>query len=262
MSIKKIKSASSNLSVCEICEVGKEIKQSIRDHLQNLCFGEARNRRNRKHTSYASAVKYFLGRYSRFHEKHKTGLIGELLCHIILKRNFSNFSLTSRLFNSEEVGVKKGFDIVLYEKKDNRIWITEVKSSKTPAPTVHAKLSGLLSKGNKDLKKRLDKDSSPLWDNAIAHAEIVVSDTEIKNRVLSILDETYDMEIEDADIPPQSVILGAVFFQDYEKDIQINKIEEVLKKIEEEKYFVNVIAICIHKKVFNQVYNFLKAEAK
>ncbi|WP_294315211.1 Hachiman antiphage defense system protein HamA [uncultured Chryseobacterium sp.] len=105
-----------------------ELKQLIRDQLQGIFHGFSEYESLEEFYSYQNTLKSFLERYNSKYDDAKKGIIGELLCHIILSNELDDFKCLSILKNKEERQVKKGFDIIYYNLENIKLWYTEVKS--------------------------------------------------------------------------------------------------------------------------------------
>ena len=75
----------------------------------------------------------------------------------------------------EEGGVKKGFDLVLFDKDSQSIWITEVKAGESGRNDSNKKNLYLINKAKKDLTIRLNKQEVSIWYNAINGASLALS---------------------------------------------------------------------------------------
>jgi hypothetical protein len=259
MAIRKVKVKNDSICLYIISEIDKSLKADIRKHLQAICFGENKTRRSASIYSYKAAIKAFLKRYQRYHTRHKTGTIGELLCHVLLRKDLSKFGHASRLFNLEEQGVKKGFDIVLYHKTKKKIWITEVKSSQDKK-SVQVLSQNLIKKAKQDLKSRLKNGNTQLWENAVNHAEVVLTDSKMKGKVLEVLDSVFDLSDKPTSFPLQNVILASAAFQNSEDTFDPESFFQLFEEIKTENIFNELILLSIHKKVFAEVAKFLEEE--
>lgn len=113
-----------------IDSISEELKKEIRNRLVAVCHGADQAKSSSKIYSYKETIKEFIKRYQsnkNASEERKKGMIGEVLIHVILEIE-GRFTAASPFFNMEECSFKKGYDIALFEKDTNELWIAEVKS--------------------------------------------------------------------------------------------------------------------------------------
>lgn len=122
------KNSENTVIFCVVERLTDEIKKAMRDDLSRICFGERKSLSGKSIYSYERTIVEFVKRYKTKSEDIKIGMLGELLCHVMLPRFYSHLRPASAYFNAEESSVKKGFDIILYSQLDDSIWFTEVKA--------------------------------------------------------------------------------------------------------------------------------------
>jgi len=115
-------------AMCCIENLSDELKTAIRDNLTRICHGADLASRSMVIFKYEATLKSFWDRYSTKDLNTRTGMLGELLAHVIILKKIDSFDVVSPFFNMEEKHIRKGFDLVLYEPASNEVWITEVKA--------------------------------------------------------------------------------------------------------------------------------------
>ncbi|ASB55314.1 hypothetical protein S100072_04009 [Bacillus velezensis] len=165
----------------------------------------------------------------------------------------------------EERSITKGFDILLYSKNQNELWITEVKSGELQKDkTTNQTNNILLGKAKIDLKTRLNENKDTLWENAINKATVALDNIkDTKEAVISILgdieDEIYEQKAVSTD---KNVILVTSLFSSLKDELQENVIEKFYTLTSSEKIFRKVLVLSIQKNTYKKVVEFLKDEAE
>lgn len=249
-------------AVFYINEITDDIKSALREELSFICYGKSSSESSYKRYSYKNTLKEFIKRYEGKSPKTQKGMIGELLTHLLFKYYFSDkFDVASPFFNKEERSIKKGFDIVIFEKEANLIYLTEVKSGE-----LHSKknenetTADLLGTAKRDLISRLnDSENESLWLNAINDAKLVFEQyTDLKDAIVKILDET----VEDIESSKANVILTSVLFSSLHNKIDQSSIRTKQAEFASANNFNKVILLALQKNTYIKVYNFLKEESQ
>jgi hypothetical protein len=254
-----------NYAVCYIDNFSDDLKEIIRRQLSSVCHGASKASKTKKAYNYKNTVNSFLERYEKKTPKTKVGMIGELLTHIIILQYLPDFNTVSPFFNMEEKSIKKGFDIIMYSRTKNELWITEVKSGELHQEKDSNETNKiLLGKAKADLKTRLNENENTLWENAINGASIALDNIkDTKEAVIAILDNIED-EIMDkrAASTDKNVILVTSLFSNLKDEIQEQHIKNFSISTTEEKIFKSLLVLSIQKNTYKKVVEFLKKEAK
>lgn len=254
----------STYAVCYIDDFSDDLKELIKSKLTSICHGTSKASKTRKIYNYENTVKSFLERYEKKTSNTKIGMIGELLTHIIILQFLIDYDTVSPYFNMEEKSITKGFDIIMYHKNTNELWITEVKSGELHVgKNSNETNKALLSKAKADLKTRLNENESTLWENAINGATIALENiNDTKEAVITILEDIGD-EISDQNAvsTDKNVILATSLFSNLKEGIQEQAISNFYTTTTGEKIFKNLLVLSIQKNTYDRVYQFLKKEA-
>lgn len=265
MKIKSVKLLKRrNYNICIIDDFSDELKNIFRNQLSSICYGKSKAISNRNTYKYENTVKEFLKRYNDKSADIKIGMIGELLTHILLSNNFEEFNTVSPYFNLEERSIKKGFDLVLYSKSNNELWITEVKSGQLHKnKNVNETNNDLLGTAKRDLLDRLNKNETSLWQNAINGANIVLnSNIDMKSAVLEILDDICDeISYEKANSYDKNVLFVSTVFSPLTDVILEEKVKFIVNGYNNEKKFKNINILSIQKGTYQKIVDFLESEA-
>jgi len=254
-------------SLCHITNFSDTLKSILRKQLSFICYGKSSSESGLNIYNYKNTLKEFLTRYEPTSYDLKLGMIGELLAHVIINEYFNEYNIATPFFNKEERNIKKGFDIVLCEKLDYSIWITEIKSGE-----LHIRkdsdqtTSDLLDTAKRDLIRRLNEsNNSSLWLNAINDAKLVFDKyTDLKDAVVRILadygvnDDTENSN-KSSDI---NVFLISTLFASLSNPITEANIQNKLKAFQSENKFNKLFILSLQKSTYNKIYRFLKEEVK
>jgi hypothetical protein len=250
---------------CHIEQFSLELQSIIKKHLSSICFGSAKAGTGRKMYSYSATINEFIKRYEKKTPNTKKGLIGELLTHILITEMFTEYTIVSPYFNSEEGSIKKGFDVVLTYNKSNELWITEVKSGELHKDkTSDDTINDLLYLAQSDLVTRLNEGNVNLWHNAVNGARIVLDrNNDLKDAIVNILEDVGDKVVDgttgSSDI---NVFLTGVLFSKFTDSISEENIKKKTSIISEEKQFNKIFVLSIQKETYQKVYTFLKKEGE
>lgn len=252
-------------AICYVEFLSDEIKDLIRKNLTTICHGS----HNSAFTgialyNYKTTLNSFLDRYNGKPEKTKKGMIGEFLSHILITALFEEFDVVTPYFNLEEKSIKKGFDLLLYKRLDNSVWITEVKSGELHKDKNHDETAlALLKTAKDDLKERLNKQEVTYWYNAVNAVNASLSGKkDYKEALVEILHKEGSYAAENqAKSDDNSVVLVSNLFESL--DIRVSK--EVVKSFQDEvseaKIFASTVVFCLQKETYSRVVDFIKAEA-
>ena len=176
--------------MCLVEEFSEELENHIRNNLISICEGEYHSEKFSAFLTYKNTLKTFIERYEKKKSPTKVGLIGELLCHLLLPEKLTSLKVVSPYFNMEESGIKKGHDLVLFHPEDEELWITEVKSGEKGAVvSTTQKSKNLFNLGNKDLQEKLTSTGTNLWRNALKGMDTSLKDGITKDLIVNYLTE-------------------------------------------------------------------------
>lgn len=258
-----IKHSSTSSWVCHIESFSDDLKREIATRLASICHGESKVKCAAKIYSYKETLREFCKRYESKSEETKKGMIGELLSHIIILKEFPKLQPASPYFNMEEGSIKKGFDLILFDKSSQGIWISEVKSGEAGNNSSDLKTISLLNTAKNDLKSRLNEPEISIWLNAINGASLALKSGKAKAQIKAILENiANDAAKGKASSAKKDVILISVLFNPGNDKISIDKVNKKREKIVEEKLFGKLIVFSMQKKTYEKVASFLKAEAR
>lgn len=241
-------------SIYYIKNLSDEVKKKISDELVALCYGEKHRNSPLNSRSFKATLGELLDRYPDSSDKRK-GFIGELLLNIII-RHYLDYSVVSPFFNMEEKSVKKGFDIILFDDKNQTTWITESKAGEvtTTHPTIDKKIEDRIDQARLDLINRLNDENNTIWQNALNNIDVSMHDGNEKDIVQSILDGGRSSSISN----DKNVILGGIVFHSTKTSFLENTISKKTKQIINQKNFSQVRVIAIQKETYFKVYQYLK----
>ncbi|WP_157755425.1 DUF1837 domain-containing protein [Marinobacter salinus] len=249
-------------TVCRIEIFTDELKAEIRNRLAAICHGKDKVEAGSIIASYRETLKVFLDIYAKKSEDTRKGMIGELLTHILLLKEFPDYESANPYFNMEEASIKKGFDLIVFDQTCNELKIVEVKSGGAGPHGSDRANKALLNTAKNDLKGRLNDNKIHIWMNAINGAKIALSDGKIKNEINRILEECY-MEVADKspDSKSKRVILVSVLYKTCADPISIDATHEKAEKIINEELFKEAIVFSIQKETWEHIVAFLEQEA-
>ncbi|KXG14942.1 hypothetical protein LT17_03734 [Pseudomonas aeruginosa] len=213
---------------------------------------------------YPATLKQFWDRYSTKTRKTQTGMLGELLSHVVILELFPDFEVVSPFFNMEEKSIRKGFDLLLYQSSSNHVWITEVKSGemrvgKTPCTVTR----DLLAKARDDLKGRLAEQEPNHWQNAINAARNAIhGKANFRDSVLEILELEGDMAVgSSATAADNNVFLISALFSDVTQRVAERTVSRFTKELSEKCVFKTVLVLSLQKGTLKRLEDFLREEA-
>lgn len=249
----------SNYSIFYIDNFSDEFKQIIREQLQGVFHGFAEADSLPEHYSYRFTLQSFIDRYESKSRDTKKGMIAELLAHMILDNEFSDFKSLSILKNKEERSIKKGFDIIYYNIYDNKLWYSEVKSGHKDTRSSSEYNSLLLDRAKDGITTMLSENRNSLWDSALIDVSLMIKEDEGRldlKRLLSNDSPNINTDVDQS----KNVILVSSLYHDIAEEIEENSVVEFLNNAISEDIFNELIIISIQKKAFETVAIFLNDE--
>jgi len=243
--------------------ISVEFKELVRSKLSSICHGSANGESNKSIYSYKYTIKEFHKRYVSKSLDIKKGMIAELLSHILVLESLSEMKTVSPFFNMEESSIKKGFDIIMYDIRSNKAWITEIKSGFCGDETTNRKNVRLLANARDDLFERLNNNNQTLWHNAICGTLVALEHTNvIKESIIRIL-ETYMEETQNNQSQSQtkSVVLVSVIYNKLDDRILMKYLTAFKTNLIGRNLFNDSIIFSIQKGTLYKFESFLEEEA-
>ncbi len=261
--VEFMKTKDGKVALCIIHDLSDELKLLIRKDLSTVCHGAAKVASGNKIYSYKSTLKAFLSRYETKTEKTKTGMIGELLCHITLYHFYTNLKPASPFFNMEEGSIKKGFDLIAIEKGGKGFYFTEVKSGKVGKLDKDKKIHALIDLAKTDLEDRIPNSDSTLWYSAINNVELSLESGKPEKTILiNCLSEFFEAAESGTDKTGDArVILVPVLFESTTNTLDLSTLISKSSNIQSNKTFCDCIVFAIQKSTLEKVEEFLKIES-
>lgn len=254
-----------NTDLATICRVElftDELKSEIRNRLAAICHGKDKVAAGSLVASYRETLKEFLKRYTNKCENTRKGMVGELLAHILLLKAFPEYEPANPYFNMEESSIKKGFDVIIFDKDCDELKIVEVKSGGAGASNADTANQALLNSAKNDLNGRLNDNKTHIWINAINGAKLALGGGKIKDEINNILEGCYIEASNDTqNSANKSVILVSVLYKEVNDPISINITHNKAEKIIKERLFKETTVFSIQKETWEQVVSFLEEEA-
>ena len=252
-----------SISLCIVDDLSIQLQEIIRLELSKVCHGSAKVNEGRKAYAYKPTIREFVKRYKDKTTTTKLGMIGELLCHILLFHFNDKLKPASPFFNMEEGSIKKGFDLMIIDTKDNSFWITEVKSGELGDKNKQQKIRSLIDLAKSDLVERLTSNSSTIWYSAINNVELSLTGNIPEKKILKDLLEEF-IECNEKitkNSTSMNVFLVPILFEDTTNSIEMATLKEKHKKLIDAGDFSNCIVFAIQKSTITKIENFLFSEA-
>ncbi|GJM03113.1 MAG: hypothetical protein DHS20C08_16140 [Rhodomicrobium sp.] len=249
-------------AIClQVNGISEELKTAVRDNLSAICNGFAKVTRNSELYSYKKTLGNFLQRYDKKSQSSQKGIIGELLTHVLVLHFEKNFKAVSPLFNLEEEGNKKGFDLVLRDANEKTLWFAEVKSGDCGKKTSDQKLGGLLTTAKNSLKENLNSDRYTLWQNAINGASIVIENGKLKEQLIEVLEASNLKALEAKNSSKDyNAILVAVCYAGNQSFATDKEFEARHTEVQASNDFKSLISVSVQKDAHDSVVVFLREE--
>ncbi|KNY30556.1 hypothetical protein [Pseudobacteroides cellulosolvens] len=261
---------SDNCYKVRITKLTDDLKQLIREKLTNICYGSVRAKEDPNFYSYKSTLVNFFERYDDKFAKQKKGIIGELIAHVLLTNSFKQLNTASVFFNKEEKSMRKGFDIVVYDKTLNSMFYCEVKSGECCQNKKNCnynrqkcdnksniKNKSLLAKAKSDIHNRLIDKSRIIWEGALIDINLTTPN-KVRNKLQALLKTDYSQCEEQKDYK-KSVILISVLYEE-KGNASISSIKEFFESLKKENLFENSIILSIQKNTYKTIEDFLRQE--
>lgn len=247
--------------LCQIVSFSDEICELMRKHLTSVCHGSSRCKLPLSHYRYTQTLDELIIRIEQKDQNGQKGIIGELLAHVIIRHCLPQFRVISPLFNSEDRGHRKGFDLVLSSNDGKDIWLTEVKSGDVEFdPDPSNKMNLLLKRAKTSLSHQLNDYQRSLWINAINGAQAAIQSSSDEVEAITSLIDNMQIDAQQGSFSDKdaNALLTAVLYAPVESRVSIEGLKTNRDEIEGS--FKNVFALGIQKQTYTTVLNFLKQE--
>jgi len=243
--------------ICYVEDFSDELKSEIRNQLSQIYNGFFIVDEDPSFYSYKYTLDLFLNEFDKKSSNIKKGMIGELLSHILLNLLSTKLSSISVYKNKEENSIKKGFDIVYYDKNNDSLWYTEVKSGKGKSAQYN---NVLLNRSKVGISTMLQSKRQKLWDSALIDLQLVIKNGIDQRKIKTLLKK--DSPVSATSNDKKNVILISVLYYDVKDMILLKSVEDFCTKTIKSNLFNDVIVFSIQKNTYSKVIAFLKKEAK
>jgi hypothetical protein len=245
------------LSVCRIERLSEKLKELIRCELSAICLGRNLTDEDSEYYSYPKTIKKFLETYDNIAPTQQVGIIGELLAHLLISRNYPDFKIVTLLLNKEELQIRKGFDLIYLAESE--LWYGESKAGELQDNTPTQKAGRLLSNAKNGVKNYLQGTRIKLWDSAILEANQTLSGNDnISAKQLLRNDAT---QLQTGTDIKKNALLVPVLFNDVSLPIDEAVLLNSVQAIIDEQVFDDVLVFCIHKSTYTKIVDFLRTES-
>lgn len=243
-----------NIFVCHIDNFSNTLKDELRNRFRTICHGNT----NMETFNYIETLNSFFYRYNKKTEDQKMGIIGELLCHLLLEKHISSLESSSILFNKESAGIKQGFDLIYFDKIKNEHWYGEVKSGHcNTIQSANTKNKDLLSLAKSDLENKLSSGRITLWDAAILDTRATLTE-KIRDKVAKLLKDDYPLNNTNKLI--SRVVLMSVLFHTLSDEILLAELNDLYINFSQTNSFSSILLFSTQKTTFEKIEQFLKNE--
>jgi hypothetical protein len=249
--------------VATVSELSEELKDVIRSRFSAICHGEQNSLQGRGNYTYLRTVKEFLKRIGTKSNRVQTGMLGELMIHVLTSIVYPGYKTIVPYFNLEERNIKKGFDSIIYSA-DIGIWAYEVKSSRQLSfkGDVDKKTKSLLKVANDDLSEKLKQQDEVgrLWGSAMNGFQVACGHLKDEKKVLEEIILDYQDEARTPECGPEdhNVILSSVLFSGVDQDISAKCIVD--KHAEYAGIYKKLLIFAVHKSITIDLLAFLEQE--
>ncbi len=262
MAIKGIKSEKKgNTNVFWIESFDDELKTEIRNNLASIYHGFAHAESNSVLFNYKNTIKLFYTKFKTKTQLTQKGMIGELLTHLLLNHYEKSVTSISILKNKEETSIKKGFDVLYYHAKNDKIYYSEVKSGRSGKKALKSNNynSVLLSRSHKSLSTALKSKRDTLWESALIDVELTIKQNKKKKSIKEIL--VNDIPIAKKKKTKKNAILISVLYHDLSDKLDITEVFKKMGAIKAKNKYSDLIVFSIQKATYEKIKAFLKSEA-
>lgn len=237
----------------------EHFKDIIRADLSTICHGPRLSASGSNLHTYEKTIKALYERYKNKKPTTKTGMVGELVAHIIIRHHIPELKSISILFNPTEMSIKKGFDLNFL--RESQLWYGEVKASNA-ITSLDSDNKALLTRARSSLVENFEQDElrDSLWHSALFESAIMFDTPEL-HPITKVLDESHDEIAERAAIATNVILISVPFHSTTTGEVDENEIIAYVQALRDEKIFNDVTVICVQKSLFQSVEDFIKNEA-
>jgi hypothetical protein len=244
-----------------INDISDALKDTIREDLTRVCHGGKDSQIDTGFYTYEETIKELWERYRSKSSETKTGMIGELLAHILIPRYLENFMPISMYFSLSDRRIKQGFDLNFMQDK-TKLWYGEVKSSISKAK-IDSKNNTLLNKAKDTLTEYFSTAETikSKWMAASNEVAVIFADEEARS-IKDLLRYDYQEERVKNASSTANVILISVPFSDINNGrLDKQAVNQYRKQLIKDNIFGDCLIISIQKSTIQAIEDFLKSEA-
>jgi hypothetical protein len=252
--ITTIKDKEEKAVVCYINKFTDGLKDEIRSMFCGIYHGKLAAEENKEIYNYKNTIKIFLERYKNKNDSIKKGMIAELLVHLLITVYIPKLEAVSVYKNKEERSIKKGFDIVYFNK--NKLWYCEVKSGgDCDNGDVNTYNGNLLNNAKNQLKKSTNSVRNELWDSVLIDLNSTIFQSEKRETIKQLLHKDHpNAEVRNSD---RNVLVTSVLYKPLTSKITLEKLCDQKDLINNENIFNELIIFSIQKETYQKIENFL-----
>jgi hypothetical protein len=239
-----------------ISHISTDLESLILKNISSICYGHGTLKYSNNYDHKKTIVE-FLKRYNKKDPRTKKGMIGELLAHVLIINHMQHFVQGSPFFNTQERSIKKGFDIVYYDKSSQGIWLSESKSGQTKKHDSKAKTFSLINSAKSDIHSKMNNVKLTQWQTAIFDAQIAVDQDDVKQTVIDLLESAKNQLAQNNAVSKQNVILISVLFRDLADSINFSDIQQKYTDISKLNLFNKLMVVSLQKETYSKVEQFL-----
>jgi len=243
--------------ICYVDDFSDELKNEVRSMLSGIFHGKKNAVENEDIHGYKSTISNFLERYQNQTKNTQKGMIGELLVHLLIPRYIEHMESISIFKNKEEQSIKKGFDVVYFDK--SKLWYCEVKSggdvSKTTADEHNIIL---LDRAKNQIKETAICKRSTLWDSVLMDVHLTIFNEKKQLKIKELLKNDHP-NIENRNLN-RNVILSSVLYKHLDDRVDFDKVVEYRNNLLGEDCFSELIVFSIQKHTYKKIEEFLISE--
>jgi len=243
-----------------IDELSDDFKLRIKNQLSGIFNGFSETIEIPTLYTLSFTLKSFLDRYDSKSDDIKKGMIGELLSHVLINIYLDELESLSILKNKEERSIKKGFDIIYFNRNTDCLWYAEVKSGASENgeynSTEYNKV--LLNRSRTGIKEIFDSGRSSLWESAMIDVKLMIEEGVNRKKLRDLLSS----EIHSLDHNEKKhVILISVLYHALTDEFEFNSLLDFYAETTSTDTFRDSVVISIQKRTFEAVANFLHQES-
>lgn len=254
------KDTENGVYICYVEDFTDGFKEKIREMLSSIWHGAVSSAENQDIYNYKKTIKNFLNRYSHQSNNTKKGIIGELLTHILIPNYISDFEVISVMKNKEERSIKKGFDVVYYDKSIKNIWYCEVKSGgDVDEIEIDEKNKERLNAAKTGILEMVSSNRTTIWQSVLNDVNLTIFNSGRKIDIAKLLKADYP-NVENRNLD-RNVILSSVLYKNLDTKISPDNLKTYKLGVDNENIFVGLIVFSIQKSTYKKIEDFLSKES-